>query len=131
MKPRWLWLVVIIAVLLAFYVGIKWWNSDVVVIKTAQVVKGTIEQIVSASGFVDAPVYDLGPKIGGKIVKINVKEGDRVWEGETLAEFDDTTRLVAPAGGVVAKVNYEIGETASPAQPAIVVVNYGKSWVAS
>ncbi len=122
-------ILILLAVLLAAWIAFRWWNSDIVPVKVTPVVRATIEQVVSASGFVDAPVYELGPKIGGKIVKINVKEGDRVRGGETLEEFDDTTRLVSPANGVVAKVNYEIGETASPAQPAIVIVNYGKSWV--
>ena len=129
---RWFWLVLgLLAILLVGWLFIGWWNSDIVKIKTAKVGKGTIEQIVTASGFVDAPVYELGPKIGGKIMQIYVKEGEEVGAGETLAEFDDTTRLVAPASGVIAKINYEIGETASPAQPVIVIVNYNKSWVAA
>ena len=132
MKKRWNWVYVVLLVLvagLAAFIFIRWWNSDIVPVKTSPVVRGAIEQVVTASGLVDAPVYELGPKIGGKIMKINVKEGENVRGGETLAEFDDTTRLVAPASGVVAKINYDIGETASPAQPAIVIVNYGKSWV--
>jgi RND family efflux transporter MFP subunit len=104
-------------------------NRDIVTIKVAKVVKGPIEAVINASGMVDAPVYDLGPKMGGKIMVINVKEGQRVSKGQTLAEFDDTTRLVAPAAGVVAKVNFDEGETVSPGVPAIVVVNYNKSWV--
>jgi RND family efflux transporter MFP subunit len=116
-------------VLLAGWIFVRWWNRDVISIKTATVARGPIEQVVTASGIVDAPVYELGPKMGGKIMKINVKEGERVTEGETLAEFDDTTRLVAPASGIVAKVNYDVGEMVSPGMPAIVVVNYSKSWV--
>jgi multidrug efflux pump subunit AcrA (membrane-fusion protein) len=58
-----------------------------------------------------------------------VKEGQWVEKGQTLAEFDDTTRIVSPANGIVAKINYDEGETVVPGQPAIVVVNYAKSWV--
>jgi multidrug efflux pump subunit AcrA (membrane-fusion protein) len=127
---RWLWIIVIIlAVLLAGWIFIRWYNRDVVSIKVAKVFRGPIEQVVSASGIVDAPVYELGPKMGGKIIVINVKEGERVTAGETLAEFDDTTRLVAPDRGIVAKINYNVGETVNLGMPAIVVVNYGKSWV--
>ncbi len=127
---RWVWIILgLLGFLVVGWLGIRWWNRDVVSIKTAAIVRGPIEQVVTASGIVDAPVYDLGPKMGGKLVTINVREGERVAGGQTLAEFDDTTRLVAPAGGIVAKINYDLGETVSPGIPAIVVVNYAKSWV--
>jgi multidrug efflux pump subunit AcrA (membrane-fusion protein) len=127
---KWLWVIIgVIAVVIVGYIFIKWWNRDVVPIKTSKVVRGRIEAVITASGIVDAPVYDLGPKMGGKLITINVTEGQRVRNGETLAEFDDTTRLVAPADGLVAKINYDEGETVVPGSPVIVVVNYTKSWV--
>ena len=127
---NWPWLIVIVlVVLLALWFGVRWWNRDVVAIKTAVVTRGLIEQVVTASGVVDAPVYDLGPKLGGKIVKINVKEGDHVQAGQTLAEFDDTTRLVSPDRGLVAKIEPTEGETINPGQTAITVVNYARSWI--
>lgn len=128
-KYKWWWILGLIIILLGGWVGYRWYNKDVVTIKVARVVRGEIEQVVAASGTVDAPVYELSPKLGGKIMAITVKEGELVRGGQTLAEFDDTTRLVAPAAGLVAKVNYDPGETVSPGQPAIVVVNYNKSWV--
>lgn len=127
---KWLWLILgMVVILLVIWFGIRFWNRDIVSIKTAVVMKGPIEQVITASGVMDAPVYDLGPKMGGKLITINVKEGQKVSGGQTLAEFDDTTRLVAPANGIVAKIDYDIGETVSPGMPAIVVVNYDKSWV--
>ena len=129
-KARMAWVIIgIVIVMVVGWLSISWWNRGVVSIKTAVVTSGSIEEVISASGVVDAPVYDLGPKMGGKIITINVKEGDRVFGGETLAEFDDTTRLVAPAGGVVAKINYDAGETVIAGTPAIIVVNYAKSWI--
>lgn len=125
-----IWLVVIIlVVLLIGWIGIRWWNRDVVSVKTSVITRGPIEAVVSCSGLVDAPVYNLGPKMGGKIIALKVKEGDAVRAGATLAEFDDTTRLVAPDKGIVAKVNFEEGETVVPGAPAIIMVNYAKSWV--
>lgn len=127
---RWFWLVAIILIAaLGGYFFMKWWNRDIVSIKTATISIGTIEAVVSASGIVNAPVYSLGPKLGGKIMVINVREGQRVSEGQTLAEFDDTSRVVAPASGVVAKINYDVGETVIAGSSAIVVVNYDRSWV--
>ncbi|MFH1386368.1 MAG: efflux RND transporter periplasmic adaptor subunit [bacterium] len=132
MKKDRRWVLIVLGLLAAFlivYFGFKWWNKDVVTIKTIAVSRGTIEAIVSVSGFVDAPVYDLSPKMGGKIINIFVKEGARVQAAQTLAEFDDLTRLIAPAGGIVAKINYDKGETVPMGMPAIVVVNFNRSWV--
>ena len=128
--PRWLWVVIALAVLLTGLLAWRWLNRDIVPVKVAAVNRGPIEEIVSASGLVNAPVYDLGAKLGGKIVKLLVKEGDLVRAGQELAEFDDTTRIIAPDKGIVAKINYRAGETVMPAgEPAIVVINYDRSWV--
>jgi RND family efflux transporter MFP subunit len=124
-----MWVVGALFLLLVGWFGYNWYNRDLITIKVATVVQGPIEQVVTASGIVDAPVYELSPKMGGKIMVINVREGQRVYGDQTLAEFDDTTRLVAPAGGIVAKINYDRGETVTPGMPAIVVVNYDRSWI--
>jgi multidrug efflux pump subunit AcrA (membrane-fusion protein) len=126
---KWMWVVGAIVLFLAVWIGYNRYNRDLVTVKVATVAQGPIEQVVTASGYVDAPVYDLSPKMQGKIMKIFVREGERVAGGQTLAEFDDTTRLITPYGGVVAKINYDEGETATPGQPAISVVNYDRSWV--
>jgi membrane fusion protein (multidrug efflux system) len=118
-----------LVVLLVGFFGWRWWNRDIVTVKTAVVGRGPIEEIVSASGTVNAPVYDLGAKMGGKIMKLMVKEGNLVRAGQELAEFDDTTRIVAPDKGIVAKINYREGETVVPGgEPAIIVINYDQSW---
>jgi multidrug efflux pump subunit AcrA (membrane-fusion protein) len=126
---KWLWVIGILAILLFGYIALRWWNRDVVGIKVAGVERGTIEAIVSASGQVDAPVYELGSRMGGRIGGLMVKEGDRVQAGMALIDFDDTTKIISPASGVVARVNYDEGETVTPGSTAIVVVNYNKSWV--
>ncbi|OFZ53815.1 MAG: hypothetical protein A2328_01095, partial [Bdellovibrionales bacterium RIFOXYB2_FULL_36_6] len=123
------WIIILLIVLVLGYFSFKWINKDVVSIKTHVITSGPIESVVSASGIVDAPIYNLGPKMGGKIISLKVKEGDMVREGMTLAEFDDTTRIVAPGNGIVAKINYEEGEMVVPGSSAIVVVNNDNSWV--
>lgn len=130
MKNRkWVWIIGILVVLLVGYIALKWWNRDVVKIKVSTVERGTIEAIISAGGLVDAPVYELGSRLGGRIGRLMVKEGDRVQAGMALIDFDDTTKIITPAGGMVAKVNYDEGETVTPGSTAVVVVNYNKSWV--
>jgi multidrug efflux pump subunit AcrA (membrane-fusion protein) len=126
---KWMYVVGAVVLLLVIWLGYNWYNRGLVSIKVATVARGPLEQVVTASGIVDAPVYDLSPKMQGKIMKIYVREGERVSGGQALAEFDDTTRLITPYGGIVAKINYDEGETAVPGQPAISVVNYNRSWV--
>ncbi len=123
------WITVVLLAALLIYFSIRWINKDIVSVKVHKITSGPIESVVSSSGIVDAPVYNLGPKMGGKIISLKVREGNRVYEGMTLAEFDDTTRLVAPGSGIVARINYEEGEMVIPGSSAIVVVNNDRSWV--
>ncbi len=162
-NKNWIWIIAGLAVLIfIIYFGIKWLNRDIVAVKTTKVSIGTIEAIVAASGIVDAPVYDLGTKLGGKISYLRVKEGDIAVKGQLLAEFDnyeqarndffrtrslynqgaasrqaydavrtifESSRIVAPNNGIIAKINYQEGETVLPGQFAITMVNYENSWI--
>ena len=56
---RWLWIIVAFVVLLAGLIGFRWWNRDIVTVKVATSARVSIEEIVSASGTVNAPEYDL------------------------------------------------------------------------
>lgn len=86
---NWLsYLIIVLIILVLLYFANNIWNRDVVPIKTAIVTVGTLEAVISASGIVDAPVYDLGTKLGGKIANLEVKEGDHVRQGQLLAVFD-------------------------------------------
>lgn len=127
---KWLWVIIgLLGILLVGWLWIRWWNRDVVVIKAATVVRGAIEEVISASGSVNAPVYELDAKLGGKIAALYASEGDYVAKGQILAELDNTARLVSPGSGIIAKINYLEGETVPPGLPAVVVVNYRQSWV--
>ncbi|OGC11625.1 hypothetical protein A3K48_03890 [candidate division WOR-1 bacterium RIFOXYA12_FULL_52_29] len=88
-KRKWVWIVVgVIVVLIGWRMASNWLNRDVVTVKTAVVSQGGIEEIIAATGIVDAPIYELGTKIGGKISSLKVKEGANVRKGQLLAEFD-------------------------------------------
>ena len=127
---KWIWIVLgLIGCLAVGWLGLRWWNRDVVPVKTAAVARGLIEEVVTASGTVNGPVYELDTKLGGKISVLHVKEGDRVGKGQVLAELDNTSRLVSPNSGMVAKIDYVEGETIPPGIPAIYVVNHANSWV--
>lgn len=132
-KPKksklWRWLGLVVLIIIIIFSGWIWFNRGVVKISAVKVERGAIEAVVSASGLVKAPVYNIGPRAGGVIFRLWAKEGSRVSSGETLVEFEDTTRLIAPAGGVVAKRNYEEGETVVPGGTVLTLVNYDRSWV--
>jgi RND family efflux transporter MFP subunit len=75
--------------LVVIWFGIKVRNNGVEEIKVTPVGRGSIEQVINGSGIVDAPVYELGSKMGGRIVSWKVKEGDYVRTGQLLATFDN------------------------------------------
>ncbi|MFH1390505.1 MAG: efflux RND transporter periplasmic adaptor subunit [Candidatus Margulisiibacteriota bacterium] len=88
-KKNWIWIIVgVIIVLIGWRITVNWLNRDLVTVKASPVTQGAIEEIVAASGTVDAPIYELGTKIGGKVSSLKVKEGAYVRKGQLLAEFD-------------------------------------------
>jgi HlyD family secretion protein len=61
-----------------------------IVVQTGAVARHDLVSIVSASGEVKPKRYvDIGANVSGRIVKLNVKEGDRVKKGEVLARIED------------------------------------------
>jgi macrolide-specific efflux system membrane fusion protein len=53
------------------------------------VTKGTIEEVVTAQGKLEAKQYvDVGTQVSGQVKKIHVDIGDAVTKGELLAEID-------------------------------------------
>ncbi len=44
---------------------------------------------LSASGSIEATQVDVAPKIGGRVIRLLVKEGDRVQADQVLAQLDD------------------------------------------
>ncbi|MFA5183481.1 MAG: efflux RND transporter periplasmic adaptor subunit [Syntrophales bacterium] len=137
---RWLWLILIVIVaLIGWRITVNWLNRDVVVIKTATVMLAPIEEVISASGIVDAPVYELGTKIGGKLSTLLVKEGDRVRKGQLLAEFDsyeqarndfERTRRLFKEGAAskqafdAAKTMYDASRIVAPNNGIVAKIDY-------
>jgi RND family efflux transporter MFP subunit len=82
-------LIIIIIVSFGGFVFYKIRDGKIPIIKTAQVVSGPIEAVVSAAGVVKAPVYELSAKAGGKIDEILIEEGKQVYKGQLLVKFDN------------------------------------------
>lgn len=93
---RWAPLVVIVAVALATIGTRSWWKRD---------------DAITASGTLEARNINVGSKVGGRVDKVNVLEGDHVQAGQVILSFEDSelnARLLAARGKYEeAKANYE------------------------
>ncbi|MCL6612081.1 MAG: efflux RND transporter periplasmic adaptor subunit [Peptococcaceae bacterium] len=82
---------------------------------------------------VDGAVVRISPQVTGKIISVNVEEGDRVVAGQALARLDDTLLapgtnpdlavVRAPQDGVIIKKIGSAGEIAAPGQPLLMMVD--------
>ena len=84
------------------------------------------DDIISASGTIEAREVAIAPEIGGKVISVSVEEGDTVEEGDVLlrlddgllqAQYDQAAAVVDVAGAAVeaakaqlesAQIQYEI-----------------------
>jgi HlyD family secretion protein len=65
-------------------------RKNVVTVQTGKVVKEDIAAVVSASGEITPETYvNIGANAFGKITKLYVKEGDRVKQGQMLAQLEN------------------------------------------
>jgi cobalt-zinc-cadmium efflux system membrane fusion protein len=81
------------------------------VLKTEPVALGVIRDHVTVNGFVEAPVdriVNVSPRVSGKVVKINVKPGDRVEAGQVLALIDSPQLAQAQAEYFQAQARVEL-----------------------
>jgi membrane fusion protein, macrolide-specific efflux system len=59
--------------------------------RTAEATRGTIESTITALGKIQPKNYvDVGAQVSGQLKKIHVEVGDRVAQGDLLAEIDPT-----------------------------------------
>ncbi len=79
-------------VVLGAIIGITVWQSHkgVVEVQTGKVARLDLASTVTASGEIKAKTYaNIGANAFGKIVKIYVKEGDKVKKGQLLAQIEN------------------------------------------
>src|SRR2546427_5323534 len=81
-----------VAVLVAAGVSISVYESrkDIVTVQTARAQRLDLVSIVSASGEIKPKTYvNIGANAFGKIIRLYVKEGDRVKKGQLLAQLEN------------------------------------------
>jgi HlyD family secretion protein len=57
--------------------------------------KGAAADDARASGYVEATEVRLAPEVGGRLLDVAVKEGDRINAGDVVARLDDTDTAIA------------------------------------
>ncbi|MGB9804820.1 HlyD family secretion protein [Desulfofundulus sp.] len=82
---------------------------------------------------VDGDIYQISPQVSGKLLEIDVEEGQVVRSGDIVARLDDTTLspgantdlavVRSPLNGVVVKKVAHVGEIAAPGEPIIMVAD--------
>lgn len=111
--------IVPIVLVLALLAGGAWW----VVAGRAASERG----VLSASGTIEATEIVISPELGGRVIAVNVGEGQAVEAGEALIEFDtallnaqrvqaEALLAAAQAGHAAAKANYELLRTGASAE---------------
>src|SRR5216684_3681717 len=81
-----------VAVLLSAIVGFTVYQShkNLVTVQTGKAQRQDLSSVVSASGEIKPKTYvNIGANAFGKIVKLYVKEGDRVKKGQLLAQLEN------------------------------------------
>ncbi|EPC6046841.1 efflux RND transporter periplasmic adaptor subunit [Serratia ureilytica] len=95
-KRRWRRVALAAIVLGGLAGGLLWLNRppDVLPPQRARVDRGDIEKSVLATGILK-PVrqVNVGAQVNGQLKKLYVKQGDRVTQGQLLAEIDPTLQL--------------------------------------
>lgn len=94
MKSRWFLSLVVICALLAggawyFYAGGTSRSGEEPTGPTAEVTRGSIEEVVTAQGKLEPKDYvDVGSQVSGQLQKLHVTIGDDVKQADLLAEID-------------------------------------------
>ena len=92
MKKKFVWIIVILAVLIIALVGLKAGGvigkEEGTKVATEKVIKRTIIETVNASGKVYPEIeVKVSPDISGEIIELQVLEGDSVRKGQVLAKI--------------------------------------------
>jgi HlyD family secretion protein len=91
-KRKWKWILGITALLVVsggIFASVKMSQRGIVAVQTGRAVRQDLVSQVTASGEIKPRNYvNIGANVMGRIVEINVKEGDRVQKNQTLARLE-------------------------------------------
>ncbi len=87
------------------------------------------DRVFIDNSLIQAPIVSISPDGQGKILKINVYEGEKVTRGDALA-IVGTKTLNAYEDGLVVATNNAIGSIANPQVPVVSMINFSDERVA-
>ncbi len=89
LKNKWAWFLAII--LIVGIAGGFWWFNGPIAISTIKPIRGPAIEAIYASGTVEPSVMlPIAPRVAGRLIELNVDEGDAVRKNQELAQFDDS-----------------------------------------
>jgi multidrug efflux pump subunit AcrA (membrane-fusion protein) len=93
MKKTWLVIIALILIGVGFFIYKEFLSKpEIKVLETSKVEKGSIRGVIVETGIIKSQVgavVKIGARATGEIVQMNVKVGDRVRKGQTIALIDD------------------------------------------
>ena len=87
------------------------------------------DRVFIDNSLIQAPIVSISPDGQGKILKINVYEGEKVSKGDALA-IVGTSTLNAYEDGLIVSTNNAIGSMANPQVPVVSMINFSDERVA-
>src|SRR5881628_1521543 len=107
-----------VALVLVIIVSVTVYQShkNLVTVQTGKAQKQNLASVVSASGEIKPKTYvNIGANAFGKIVRLHVKEGDRVKKGQLLAQLEN---VQSTADVNATQASLEVGQTDAVAAEA-------------
>lgn len=122
----------IVLVLIAIVIGVYVYSvrSRPIEIEVATAKEGEVEDIVSASGKVEANrLIPIVSPYTDKVVEILVKEGDHVDKDQDLIDLDRFPTIESPISGTVVKIDAKVDQTISPGAPVLTIADMNPTYV--
>jgi HlyD family secretion protein len=84
-----IFIAVVIVIAIMVFVQMRKGRADSVEVTSVEVKRGDITKTVSGSGYLQPDMdVDIAARISAEIIKIHIKEGDRVTKGKLLVDLD-------------------------------------------
>src|SRR3954452_8466435 len=103
---KWALRAVVLLLLFGLAAGTAWYFVGPIAVEVASRVRGPAVEAIYGPGTVEPVVMlPIGPKVSGRVAKLAVDEGDKVRQGQVLAELDNR-ELAASVTEWEARVRY-------------------------
>lgn len=116
MKRKWKWILGVTALLViggGIFASVQMSQRGIVTVQTGRSVRQDLVSQVTASGEIKPRNYvNIGANVMGRIIEINVKEGDRVQKNQTLARLE-SVQAQADVQAQQASLNSSLAEASA------------------